>query len=305
MNVVLKNNHSEFPFQFAWRVGPYFCLCKFKIALFASLSTLTGFCLAPRGLLDLAPSLLAGLFLIACGACALNHWQERDIDARMPRTAGRPLPTGRIRPGNALLFAACLILSGSILLSLTGPTGPAAPLLALGAVAWYNGVYTPLKRFSAFAAIPGALVGAIPPAIGWLAGGGGITDTSLLALCFFFFMWQVPHFFIHLLSFRNEYEHAGLPSLTAVLTETQLRRLTFTWTAATAVSLQVAILFSAVRSPLIRMSLLSVSLGLVGIGISFVRAHHPGYGRMFRQMNYFIAIVAFIILLDRLLSLSL
>ena len=298
MNSGPKKKMPGFLFPLLLRAGPFLRLCKARISFFASLSTLTGFLLAPHRSMNLAPTLLAGIFLTACGACAFNHWQDRDIDARMARTAGRPLPAREIQPIHALSFTVFLISSGAIFLFFTAP---AAPLLGLAAVFWYNGVYTPLKRFSALAVIPGALVGAIPPAIGWLAGGGGITDTPLLALCFFFFMWQVPHFFIHLLAFRNEYQHARIPSLTAVLTETQLKRLTCNWIAATAVGLQIAVLFSSVRFAVTRWSLLSMSLGIVVIGIISVRARRPGYERMFRQMNYFIVTVAVFILLDRLL----
>jgi protoheme IX farnesyltransferase len=188
--------------------------------------------------------------------------------------------------------------SGTIVLFLTGTL--AAPLLGLAAVFWYNGFYTWLKSRSAFAAIPGALVGAIPPAIGWIAGGGSLLDQRLAVLSFFFFMWQVPHFFIHLLAFGKEYEEAGLPSLTAVFTTAQLDRLTFQWITATAVSLQLVIFFGLLQSALVHISIIAFSLWLVMSGINFMREHEPSYTGVFKKTNYFMLMVMIFIFFDKL-----
>ncbi len=271
------------------------CLCKVKIALLASLSAATGFLLAKGASGGSAPALLiAGVFLLACGACALNQYQERGIDARMARTAGRPIPAGRIRPAAALRFSAVLILLGDALLFLADSW--AAPLLGLSAVLWYNGVYTHLKARSAFAAIPGALVGAIPPAIGWTAGGGGLGEPALLALCFFFFMWQVPHFFVHLAAFGKEYEEIGRPCLTAVFTGRQLDRLTFQWLLATAVSLQMIIFHGLIGSPLVQAAILAASLWLVAEGL--LRISRSDYPALFKGINIFMLAVLLLIYLD-------
>ena len=279
------------------RTRSYLCLCKVKISFFAALSAATGLLLGAYNPWPVLPALVTGVFLMSCGACALNHWQERATDALMQRTARRPIPSGRIEPGHALFFAFALICSGAIVLLLTGAL--AAPLLGLLAVLWYNGFYTWFKSRNAFAAIPGALIGAIPPAIGWIAGGGNILDPRLAVLSFFF-MWQVPHFFIHLLVFGKEYEKAGLPSLTAVFTGAQLDRLTFQWIIATAVSLQLVILFGLVRSSFVHISLLAVSLWLAINGINLVRARNPGYAGVFKRTNYFMLAVMLFIFFDKL-----
>ena len=276
----------------------YLCLCKVKISFFAALSAATGLLLSARSPVAVLPALITGVFFMACGACALNHWQERDTDALMTRTARRPIPAGRIKPGPALFFAVVLICSGAIVLLFTGAL--AAPLLGLAAVLWYNGLYTWLKSRSSFAAIPGALIGAIPPAIGWIAGGGSILDPRFTALSFFFFMWQVPHFFIHLLAFGKEYEKAGLPSLTAVFANAQLDRLTFQWIIATAVSLQLIIFFGLIRSPLVHISLFAASLWLVIVGIAFLKGREPGYAGVFKRTNYFMLVVMIFIFFDKL-----
>jgi protoheme IX farnesyltransferase len=268
-----------------------------KISFFATLSAATGLLLVTQSSGPALPALITGVFLMACGACALNHWQERATDALMTRTSRRPIPAGRIKPDHALFFAVTLISSGAIVLLFTGSL--AAPVVGLAAVFWYNGFYTWFKSRNAFAAIPGALVGAIPPAIGWIAGGGSLLDPRLGVLTFFFFMWQVPHFFIHLLAFGKEYEEAGLPSLTAVFTRAQLDRLTFQWIIATAVSLQLVIYFGLLQSPLVHISLIVVSLWFVMNGINFMREHEPGYTGVFKKTNYFMLMVMTFMFFDK------
>lgn len=276
----------------------YLCLCKVKISFFAALSAATGLLLGAHKPWPVLPALFMGVFLMACGACALNHWQERSTDALMRRTARRPIPAGIIKPCHALFFAVALICTGAIALLFTGVS--AAALLGLAAVFWYNGFYTWFKSRNAFAAIPGAVVGAIPPAIGWIAGGGSPLDPRLAALSFFFFMWQVPHFFIHLLVFGKEYEEAGRPSLTEVFTGDQLDRLTFQWITATAVSLQLVIFFGLLKSALVHISIIAVSLWLVINGINFMREHEPTYNDVFKQTNYFMLMVMIFIFFDKL-----
>jgi protoheme IX farnesyltransferase len=279
-------------------IHSYLGLCKVTISFFASLSAATGLLLANHPSGTALPVLLMGVFLMACGASALNHYQERRTDALMPRTAGRPIPSGKIQPVNALRFSLALIGSGATILLSSGLW--ISTLLGLAAVLWYNGFYTWLKAHNAFAAIPGALVGAIPPAIGWMAGGGCLSDARLAVICFFFFMWQVPHFLIHQLVFGKEYEKIHLPSLTAVLTEAQLDRLTFQWILAAAVSLQLFIFHGLIQSSLVHISLLAASLWLIAKGVPLLRKRTPNYPGIFMNTNYFIFVVMFFIIVDRL-----
>jgi heme o synthase len=279
-------------------IGSFLALGKVKISFFASLSAATGFLLADRPPGTALPALIAGVFLLACGSCALNQYQERGSDARMARTAGRPIPTGRIGPSHALHFSLAAIGLGTFVLFFTDSV--ASPLLGLGAVLWYNGFYTWIKARTAFAAIPGALAGAIPPAIGWMAGGGSPADLPLIALCFFFFMWQVPHFLVHMLAFGKEYEAIGRPSLTAFFTEAQLGRLVFQWLFAAAVSLQLTIVYGLIRSPIVRIALLVASFWLVGGGIHLMREGKPGYPGLFRGINWFMLAVMLLLSLEAL-----
>jgi protoheme IX farnesyltransferase len=215
------------------RLGIIIELSKVRIAFLATASAATGFVLASHGVsLAMIPALL-GVFLLAGGAGALNQAQEGDIDALMKRTMRRPIPTGRIRAREGYAIAVALLVAGSALLL---SVSPLAMLLGFVTVLWYNGIYTPLKRVTPFAAIPGGVVGAIPPVIGWVAGGGGAMDPRIMAVAFFFFVWQVPHFWLLLLRVGDEYERAGLPTLTQVFSRPQFARIIYVWMIATAVA---------------------------------------------------------------------
>jgi len=271
-------------------------LCKAEISLFAAVSAVAGLCaVAPLSATVLAP-VIGGVFLIACGAGALNHYQERSADALMPRTAGRPLPSGRIRPPAALTISLLLIGWGTAVLCLAG--NPAPALLGLAAVFWYNGFYTRFKAKSPLAAIPGALVGAIPPAIGWAAGGGDLLDFRLAALCFFFFLWQVLHFMIHILAFAGEYEHAGLPSLSTIFTERQLKRLAFQWLLAVAASTLLLGLADLIHSAPALTAIAVASCWLILRGIAFIRCRQSLYAVLFKETNYYMLIVMTLLALD-------
>ncbi|HXX56973.1 MAG TPA: protoheme IX farnesyltransferase [Thermodesulfovibrionales bacterium] len=281
--------------------GTCLALCKIRISLFSCLSAATGFLLSARWVKPEMVVLMIGICFLACGSSALNQWQERDSDLIMSRTRNRPIPSGMIRPSHARCFSLILIFLGSIALLLTGKI--AAPLLGLSAVFWYNGVYTPLKKRTAFAAVPGALVGAVPPAVGWITGGGDLQEPELLALCFFFFLWQIPHFWLLVLSHGEEYREAGFPALTGIFTRPQLSRMIFNWIVATAVSSLILSVYSAPGSSLVNVLLTVLSLWLVWNGIQLLRGQ--GGERLcaltFRRMNAYMFIVMLLLSLDKLL----
>ncbi|HET6489292.1 MAG TPA: protoheme IX farnesyltransferase [Syntrophales bacterium] len=278
------------------KVRIYLCLCKARISLFSSLSAAMGFFLVTEPAWERLPELLTGVFLLSCGACALNQYLERDADARMTRTARRPIPSGKIRAGRALALSLLLTLSGEGFLFFTG--NAAVPLLGAAAVLWYNVVYIGLKRLSAFAVVPGALVGSIPPVMGWAAGGGTLSDPRLASLAFFFFMWQVPHFWLHLLTYGKEYTEAGLPSLTDAFSRDQLERLTFQWLSATAISALLLGLSGLLQSPVAKAGLFAASLWLVSGGIFLLLRHEADHARLFRCENAFMLAVMSLTLID-------
>jgi len=220
-------------------------LIRWRIALLNVFSAAAGVLLASESPGYRLWLVLAGTFLLACGAAALNQAQERQLDARMERTRHRPLPAGRMSVLRAALISAVFLVAGTVALALTGH--PSSALLGLGAVATYNLLYTPLKRRTAYAPVWGALVGAFPPAMGW-TGVAGLTFTpAVWGLMLFLALWQVPHFWLLLLRIAPDYERAGFPAITAQLNAPQLRRVTSTWAVAAATLALLLPLFGAIR----------------------------------------------------------
>ncbi len=279
----------------------YLELCKLRISLFASFSASSGFLLAPPGFKQQVFLLMAGVFSLASGACALNQYQERATDALMPRTRTRPIPSGRIEPHLALYFSIALMSFGLAVLSRAGDIR--VTLLGLLAVLWYNGVYTFLKRKTAFAAIPGAVVGAVPPVMGWITGSGHFGDPGAVFLCFFFFVWQVPHFWLLMLYYGEEYRLAGLPALTEMFTATQLARVIFIWIIATAVSCLFIVVAGVILSPLIRFFLFGSSLWIILNGTRLLQERQMkfAYSFAFRRINIYILLVMTLLSIDKLI----
>jgi protoheme IX farnesyltransferase len=278
----------------------FFELTKIKITLFVTVTTAFGYICAAgeinTGLI--APAL--GILILACGSAAVNHFQERKTDALMSRTKFRPIPSGRISPLNALIIALVLIVTGSIILYV------GSDLLALGLgllnLVWYNAIYTPLKKYNSLAIIPGSLVGAIPPAVGWVAAGGHIFDPRILIISFFFFIWQIPHFWLLLLILSKDYEQAGFPTITQIFNHEQLSRITFIWIAATGVSGILIPVFGLVNLPLINYCILGLSIWLTWKSTSLLK---PNAGKKyfrfaFKEINVFALLVVILLAIDKL-----
>jgi protoheme IX farnesyltransferase len=274
----------------------YARLCKVGIALLASGSALAVAVLAsPRTDARLLGPWL-GVFLLACGAGALNQAQEWRIDARMERTKRRPVPSMSISPGRARALAWSLMAAGLLVLA---SVNPIAALLGAFAVVWYNGVYTRLKKISPFAAVPGALTGAIPPAIGWVGAGRSLADSRVLMLCLLLFIWQIPHFWLILLDRAGDYKRAGLPALTDFFSDSQIRRILAPWILGTSACSLLLSLSGLVYDSAARYALLAVSLWLGYQGIRFRLQPARESAKLFRCLNIFLVLVLLLLGLGR------
>ena len=288
-------------------------LVKIRVVLLSTLSAVTGFVVAAREITPVLAVFALGLFVLASGSAALNQYQERKQDGLMDRTRKRPLPSGRLTPKIGLSVSSVSILFGiSVIFFFFGEV-PA--LLALLTVIFYNGIYTYLKRITAFAAVPGALVGALPPAIGWTAAGGAIASPTLAGLVFFFYIWQIPHFWLLLGIHSGDYAKAGFPSLNEIFTSRQLGRITFTWVAATACAGLLFPLFGIFRHG-ISLVLLAVMVFWLGIrslplvacikkeptehteNTERVLGSVPVFHRVFININTFALIIMVILIID-------
>jgi protoheme IX farnesyltransferase len=198
------------------RVADYVELTKPRIAVLVLFTVAAGVLLASGGKLDvwLLVNAVGGTALVAAGASALNQWLERFSDARMQRTENRPLPSGRLQPVEALVFGLLLGVAGTAYLALSLPR-PWAALLAAVTFVGYVFVYTPLKSRTTLNTLVGAVPGALPPVIGWVAVRGEITGEAV-ALFLILFLWQVPHFLAIAWIYREDYGRAGLKMLPVV-----------------------------------------------------------------------------------------
>ena len=187
-------------------------LVKPRITAMVVFTALVGYVTASSGAAWnlLLAAALAGTGLVAAGASVLNQVMERDTDALMLRTRTRPLPAGRIGPGEARAFGVLLTLSG--LATLLWLSGPLAAAVAGATWASYLFAYTPLKRRTPLATLVGAVPGALPPVIGWAAALGGL-DPGAFILFAILFLWQVPHFLAIAWLYRDHYARAGFPML--------------------------------------------------------------------------------------------
>ncbi len=235
----------------------------------------------------LVPAL--GVFLLACGSATLNQVQEWRTDARMERTRRRPIPSHRIRPSSAALVAVLLIAAGLNVLAQV----PHHTLLLVGlgafSVFWYNAVYVILKRVTAFAVVPGGLLGAIPPVMGWIAAGGVWSDPRILELAGLFFLWQIPHFWLLLQRYGKEYEQAGLRSPTADLAPAQFQRVTVAWILVVVLAglvLAVSLEFGLVWKLLALVN--ALALGAAAIGSLTTR--EPMDRKLFLRINIFMLV---------------
>lgn len=224
-------------------------LIRWPVSLAVTFSAFTGAMLAIEpGQFNLLLLALVGVFLLAGGSSALNQWQERKQDALMKRTEKRPLPSGHLSSAIALFWSLVLIATGSLILWHISVTTFAVGIFTL---LWYNGLYTPLKLRWAFAVVPGALTGATPALIGYTALGGGLWDTPGILLAGVIFLWQVPHFWLLLIRYDNQYRQAGFKSIVPLYNNQQIRHLIYTWILATSMASLLFPLFGIIQHPLL------------------------------------------------------
>lgn len=190
----------------------YLELTKPRITLLVVFTTLVGFVVATPAPLPMLPLLavLLGTTFVAAGASAVNMLLERDTDALMLRTRTRPLPAGRLRVPEALLFGLTLTAFGLALLAWL--SGGLAAAVALATWTSYLFAYTPLKRRTSLSTLVGAVPGALPPVIGWAAARQSL-EGGAFVLFAILFLWQVPHFLAIAWIYRDDYARAGLPML--------------------------------------------------------------------------------------------
>jgi len=237
-------------------IKDFFVVTKFILSFAVSLSALFAYIMA-KG--EVGFDMLLATFsvlLVAMGVSTLNQVQEYKEDAKMTRTKNRPIAAGRMTPQTGIIIASILILLSFVsIYSLLGFTGINIFMFAF---IWYNAMYTPLKKKSALAVVPGAILGVIPPAIGWLVAGHTLMELEFIAIAMYYFIWQVPHFWLLVMLFHGDYKDGGYPTAMRLFGQNSLQRLTFVWLIFT---IQAGFFLVYVYEPYMITMLLSILVG--------------------------------------------
>jgi len=206
------------------KVRDYCTLTKPEVNLLILMTTSTGYYLGTRGTFHFAGlvNTLIGTLLVASGTATLNQFMERAHDARMRRTATRPVASGRMSANEALAFGLVLSLAGGLYLWWT--VNALAALLAVSTLLSYLSIYTPLKRVTPLCTLLGAFPGAMPTLIGWAGAANGLSLHAGLLFAVLF-LWQFPHFLAIALLYREDYAQAGYRMLPAFDHEGRFTRL--------------------------------------------------------------------------------
>jgi protoheme IX farnesyltransferase len=197
------------------RASDFLELTKPKLSLLVLFATFVGFCTATTGPIPLLLLLhtLLGTALMSGGASAFNMYTEQGTDALMQRTARRPLASGRIPSGQALLFAFLISIGGLVYLYIL--VNHLTSLLSAIIFAWYLFLYTPLKARTWLSTVIGAVPGALPIVMGWAAANGSLSFGAWVLFAIVF-CWQIPHFYAIGWMYRADYARAGLPVLSVI-----------------------------------------------------------------------------------------
>lgn len=277
-------------------------LTKFRITALVSFTTGLGYILAADRLSFTMFWVIGGIFLLAAASSSLNHWQEKNTDALMERTKFRPIPSGRTAPAYALYLSLFLLISGSVLLLFT--TNFTAFMVGLVTFLWYNGIYTPLKKITAFAIIPGAIVGALPPVAGWCAAGGSLLDGRIIMVASYFFIWQIPHFWLLLMLYGNDYEKGGFPTLNRIFSPVQLKRITFAWLLGNVMTAMLIPMFLHINYTFSFAALCAISAWMIYVSVKFVRSNteRKEIRNTFIAINFYTLLLITILSIDKLIK---
>jgi protoheme IX farnesyltransferase len=202
---------SDSPELVPVKFGDYLELTKPRLSLLSVFTVLIAYVAARPAPEALRTGLLlVGTVLAAGGVAALNQWLEVDTDARMERTADRPIPAGKVPDGSAFVLGMLMCIAALFLLF--ARVNPLSALFTLATIVTYLCWYTPAKRWSRWSTEIGALAGAFPPLIGWAAGEGRITALGWILFGMLFF-WQIPHFMAVAWIYRKQYSKVSFPML--------------------------------------------------------------------------------------------
>ena len=276
--------------RFPSRASDYLNLGKPLIGLLAAATCLAGY-LSHRPASPAAFFIAAGMFFLAGGAGVLNNCQDRAADGRQRRTADRPLAANRIPVGRAGVLSALLFGLGFGVLWAGSRSAPAIGL-GLGCVLIYNGFYTPLKRITPFAFVPGTICGLLCAYLGYVAAGGGVPSRTFVLFLVIVATWQFPHHFLISLIHRDDLLRSDLPSMFRRFTISTLEKWVVLWLLSYAGLTLMLYLLGTVRTDAGMYILLANSFGLMASSTLFLgRRVRNGMYRLLRSQLGFSQVV--------------
>jgi protoheme IX farnesyltransferase len=239
------------------------------------------------------------LLLLCLGAATLNNYQDRELDRQLRRTRSRALAMGEIGSWAALIQALILILAGTLGLFVAGGS-MLLPMAGLIGVCFYNLLYTPLKRRTTLAIVPGALCGVLPILMGWMAAGGELASPKVWILVVVFGVWQLPHFWLVVLASREDYRESGIPNMLRVLSVHQLNKLVYVWVTSFAVLTLLLPLYRVVLSEAAAWVFFANALILTSVFsvLLFSRRRGHRYRDLFRYLGLSVSVVMSVIMID-------
>ena len=266
------------------KISAYIELTKPRIALMVLVTTAFGYFLGGEGFhgATLFVLTLLGTAMSGGGASVLNQYLERDSDALMERTRGRPVPAGKISPQAALYFGVVLCLGGCFLLLWS--VNILAAFLALQSTFLYVLVYTPMKRLSWWNTSVGAIPGALPPLIGWAAATGTL-NAQAWVLFAILYVWQHPHFYAIAWIYKDDYRRGGIKMLSVVHPD---GRSLFNQVAGFAVILIPISLLPTLLGMsgwVYFVGALTIGLGMLGAALAFFRKRTVGHARLVLKVS--------------------
>ena len=243
---------------------------------------------------------VAGIFLLASGASAYNQYQEWPYDEKMQRTRRRPIPSRRISPAEGVRIALIGIAGG--LMILMYHANWICFLLGIVNLIWYNGIYTWLKRKTAFAVVPGALTGVIPILMGWTAMEGDMLNPNALFLAFFIFIWQMPHFWMLTLKYGHEYRNAGFPVLSDLFSDILIKTIVMMWMIGSSGASILFVFFRIIQHPVIGYTVITINMMLLLLmAYQLFLASPMRFRLIFITANLFMMIVLLSLIADKLI----
>ncbi len=265
-----KLHPTPFSGAFLQRSGDFLALTKPRLNSLVIVTAGIGYYLGAGDSLKMTNLVqaVAGIALVAGGAAGLNQISERDTDSLMRRTRMRPLAAQRITPGEAAVFSGGLAALGLLLVLAT--SNLLAAFFTLLTLVSYNVVYTPMKRRSQLATLVGAVPGALPPMIGWVAARGALTPEAW-ALFAIVFVWQIPHFMAIAWLYREDFGRAGFPLLSVVQPDGRSTARQAVLFSLLLVPVSLTPFFLGMTGPAYAVGAAAGGIGLLWLAISFAR----------------------------------